>query len=77
MEQFHPTGATWKPLYEAALLESDPSKLPELITIARTAIFDRIEESLTHPLPSEQRAMDEALRRLRRLAETIVSRRAA
>ena len=59
----------WKPIYEAALLETDGSKLPERITAARTAILDRIEESLTSPLPSEHRAMDDALRNLRRLAE--------
>ena len=59
----------WKPLYEAALFETDGSKLPELITAARTAILDRIEESLTSPLPSEHRVMNDALRNLRRHAE--------
>ncbi len=59
----------WKPLYEAALLETDVSKLAQRITVARIAILDRIEESLTSPLPSEHRAMDDALRNLRRLAE--------
>ena len=59
----------WKPLYDAALLETDGSKLPERITAARTAILDRIEESLTSPLPSEHRVMNDALRNLRRLAE--------
>jgi hypothetical protein len=58
-----------KPLYESALLETDARKLPERIATARSAILDRIEESLTHPLPGEHRAMDEALRHLRRLAE--------
>jgi len=58
----------WKPLYEAALFETDGSKLPERITAARTAILDRIEESLTSPLPSEHRVMNDALRNLRRLA---------
>jgi len=50
----------WKPLYEAALFETDGSKLPERIIAARTAILDRIEESLTSPFPSEHRAMDDA-----------------
>ena len=58
----------WKQFYEAALLETDGSKLPERLTAARTAILDKIEESLTSPLPSEHRAMDDALRNLRRLA---------
>ena len=59
----------WKPLYETALLETDRSKLPERITVARSAILDRIEETFVHSLPGEQRAMDEALRNLRRLAQ--------
>jgi len=69
--------ADWKPLYKAALLETDGSKLPQRITAARTAILDRIEESLTSPLPSEHRAMDDALRSLRRLAEVMAARNAA
>jgi hypothetical protein len=59
----------WRPLYEAALLEADVAKLPERITVARSAILDRIEETFVHSLPGEQRAMDEALRNLRRLAQ--------
>jgi len=58
----------WKQLYQAALLETDTDKLPERITTARTAILDRIEVSFMHPLPGEHRALDEALRGLRRLA---------
>jgi hypothetical protein len=64
----------WKPLYEAALLETDLSKLPERITSARSAILDRIEESFTHSLPGEHRAMDVALTNLRRLAQLTTSR---
>ena len=59
----------WKPLYEAALLETDSSRLPERIIAARKAIVDRIEESLREPVASEHQAMNEALRHLRRLAE--------
>lgn len=73
---FSSRSTDWKPLYEAALLETDAGKLPERITVARSAIFDRIEESLTHTLPGEQRAMDEALRNLRRLA-TLTAKSAA
>ena len=68
MERFQSTGTDWKPLYELALLETDVGKLPQRITTARSAIFDRIEESLKHPLPGEHRAVDDALRNLRRLA---------
>jgi hypothetical protein len=63
----------WKPLYQAAVLETDITKLPERITTARSAILDRIEESFTHSLPGEQRAMDDALRNLRRLAQLTTS----
>lgn len=76
MERFHPI-TDWKPLYEAALFETDTSKLPQRISTARTAILDRIEESLTHSIPSEHRAMDEALRILRRLASNAITKSAA
>jgi len=66
----------WKPLYEAALLETDVTKLPERITAARSAILDRIEETFVHSLPGEQRAMDEALRNLRSLAQLTITRSA-
>jgi len=67
--QHIPSNADWKRLYEAALLETDPSRLPERILLARKAIFERIEESLREPVASEHHAMNEALRHLRRLAE--------
>jgi hypothetical protein len=68
----------WKPLYEAALLETDVTKLPERITAARGAILGRIEESFTHShsLPGEQGAMDDALGNLRRLAQLTIPRSA-
>jgi hypothetical protein len=56
---------------------SELRKLLDRITIARSAIFDRIEESFTHPIPTEQRAMDDALRNLRMLAEVSCMRSAA
>ncbi|HEX6802703.1 MAG TPA: hypothetical protein VF133_03410 [Terriglobales bacterium] len=67
----------WKALYEAALLETDRGKLPARIMSARSAIFDRIEESVTNPLAAEQSAMDNALRNLRRLAELASEPKAA
>jgi len=71
--QFSSTSADWRPLYEAALLEGDPEKLSERIIKARSAILDRIEETLTHPsLHGEQRAMNDALTNLKRLADTRV-----
>ena len=76
MAQFA-SSTNWKQLYQAALLETDTDKLPERITTARSAILDRIEESFAHSLPGEHRAMDEALRGLRRLAEVTISKHAA
>ena len=77
MERYQSRGTDWMPWYEMALVETDAGKLPERITMARNAILDRIEESLTHPLPGEQRAMDDALRNLRRLAQTTIITRSA
>ncbi len=77
MHNFRFSNADWKPLYNAAVLETDITKLPERITTARSAIFDRIEESFAHSLQGEHRAMDEALRHLRRLAVTTASRNVA
>lgn len=58
-------------------METDFDKLPQRISIARTAILDRIEESLRCPVLSEHRAMDEALRNLRKLAEIATEKSAA
>jgi len=77
MEYVHSNSGNWKPLYEVALLETDAGKLPERITTARNAILDRIEETLTCPLPGEHRAMDDALRNLRGLARIIEAQKAA
>jgi len=37
--------AQWKRLYESALLELNPQRLPGAITVARRAIFDRLKRS--------------------------------
>ena len=76
IQSFQTGNCDWKPLYEAALLETDLTKLPERIITARSAILDRIEESFTHSLPGEHRAMDVALTNLRRLAQLTTSRAA-
>ncbi len=73
-----PDNCDWKPLYEAALSEADERKLLERSAAARMAILDRIEVSLTTSrLPGEHRAMDDALRNLRRLAKLMPTRTAA
>lgn len=55
----------WKKLYEAAILEIDPTKLQLRINEAHGAILDRAEQLLTRPPDSEQQALKEALRNLR------------
>lgn len=72
-----PSQPGWKPLYEAALLENDESKVLERILAACSAILDRIEETPKKPVQGEHRAMDDALRHLRRLAEVTTTRTAA
>jgi hypothetical protein len=57
----------WKKTYEAAIFELDPTKVQLRISEARRAILDRVEQLLTHPWDSEQRALNEALRNLRAL----------
>ncbi len=62
--------ANWKSLYEAAVHETDRTKLAERITTARTAILDTIEASIRNPAFGEQAAMDAALRTLRKIRES-------
>ncbi len=59
----------WRPLYQAALLETDSGLLPERIATARNAILSRIENNLPGWSRTEQHAMSEALVILRKLAE--------
>jgi hypothetical protein len=63
----------WKSLYEAAMRETDSSKVAQRITMARSAILDHIEESIRNPALAQHRAMDTALRDLRRLAKSLNS----
>ncbi len=70
-----PTDASasgWRQLYECAILELDPSKLPGRITEARHAILDRAEEILTCRSCDEHHALNAALRALRLLEEVVV-----
>jgi len=50
MSSIHPD-SSWRPLYEAALLERDEAKVAERIIAARTAILDRMEATLRNPNP--------------------------
>jgi hypothetical protein len=63
----------WMSLYEAAVRETDRSKLAERIATARGAILNNIEKSMRQPAFGDQCAMDNALRNLRRLARALDS----
>jgi hypothetical protein len=65
----------WKLLYDAALRETDPSKLPQRIATAQNAILNRSEESMRSPTFGEHCAMNDALRNLRRLEKSPTSRK--
>jgi hypothetical protein len=71
------TSSAWKQLYECAILELDHARLPERITIARTAILDRAEEVLTRPSTDEHRALNDALRILRLLEQVTAREKSA
>jgi hypothetical protein len=44
----------WRPLYEAALQESDPSRIRDRISAALAAILDTIEDTFKNSSPSNQ-----------------------
>ena len=53
----------WKTLYQLAILEVDPTKLPTRITEARRAIIEHLEVNSVKPY-GEQRELNDALSRL-------------
>ena len=55
----------WKQLYEIALIEGDPKKIPNRFADARHAILDRAEELLTCSPTWEHRALKDAFQYLR------------
>jgi hypothetical protein len=55
----------WKKLYEAAIIETDGSKLEERIEAAESALHGRLGEgTLDHGMLEENRAIADALNRL-------------
>jgi hypothetical protein len=62
-------GFAWQRFYEAAILETDLSLLPERIAAAQTAIDARVAEikSARFCTPAEQQALDDARSGLRLL----------
>lgn len=64
-----PHRPNWKELYQLAMTESDPFKLPQRVKDARRAIFDRIDETVRKPRTAEHQQMNDALNGLRVLQE--------
>jgi len=62
-----PSTPLWQVLYQDAILEFDDARLPKRILQARSAIHERVQESLTDP--SERHRLDNALQSLRMLDE--------
>jgi hypothetical protein len=67
------SSSDWMSLYQAAVRETDRTKLPERIATARGAILNNVEKSIRQPAIGDQCAMDDALRNLRRLARALDS----
>ena len=55
----------WKDLYQLAILEMDPAKLPQRIEDARNAVLDRLEGSLSRRDYDEHQELNDALNGLR------------
>jgi|SRR5271167_4191454 len=53
--------SAWKPLYEAALVETDLHKLQGRIDEAQQAILDRAEELPNQPVDEEHQALRNAM----------------
>jgi hypothetical protein len=53
----------WRELYRNAFVETDDRKLPNLIQVAKAAIYDRIHELLMDHggTPEERQAISDAL----------------
>jgi hypothetical protein len=51
----------WRPLFEAALMESDHSVLPRRLQVAKDAVMDHIEDTFDTASVSERRILLAAL----------------
>ena len=54
----------WKNLYQLAILEQDPARLPVRVADAQGAILDRLEATFTTAHGREYRELSEALKGL-------------
>lgn len=59
----------WRQLCQAAFFELEPVKLLERIAQARSAVLDRIEDSLSKPIDGERYELRNALETLSTLRE--------
>jgi hypothetical protein len=60
------TTYAWELLYQAAILETDDTKLPKLLEQARGAIDFRLREVASNgDSPEEKQALEQALRALK------------
>ena len=57
----------WRPLFEAALMESDHSALARRLQIAKDAVMDHIEDTFDTASLSERRILLAALRTINEL----------
>ena len=64
-----PGPQNWKELYQLALVELDPTKLPQRVADARVAVLNRIEDTLKNPGIGEQQMLNDALNGLRVLRQ--------
>jgi hypothetical protein len=56
----------WQNLYQKAISERDPERLPELIARAEAAIYSRMRQTRKQKMDdAEKQAIDDALRALR------------
>src|SRR3981081_2157402 len=68
-----PRPQDWKELYQLAMLETDPAKLPRLISAAHRAILARVPERLAKPTSAEHERLSDALTGLRPLRQEVNS----
>jgi hypothetical protein len=52
----------WKELYQDAMLETDPVKIPYQIAEAKNAVLDRVEQLHTEAVCDENRLLRDAIR---------------
>jgi hypothetical protein len=62
----------WQDIYQHALVETDPAKMPYQIAEAKKAVLDRVEQLHTKPVCDENRLLQDAIRVLRILQNGVM-----